>query len=283
MVGESTTSTPRIAERARGRNALGLLYADLAGSVRNPGFWGFSSWLDIVASYRRSRLGVVWMLMPSILYVWGVGSFFAGIQGKPLFVFAAHVALGVTVFRLMATVITESTTILSSNQAFILDGHVRLTDFVLRVVAKAGFYFLIALPVVASALLVYPQLQASGLALLMLGLPLVVLNLIWIGVVMSLLGARFPDISQLTNSIFIFAFLLTPIIWYAEWAPAGTVRGELMRMNPLFHMVELIRAPILGESIDTATYVYIAVMTVVGWTVATFAYRRYARFVPLWV
>jgi ABC-2 type transport system permease protein/lipopolysaccharide transport system permease protein len=65
--------------------------------------------------------------------------------------------------------------------------------------------------------------------------------------------------------------------------PPGSVRGTFMRFNPLFHMVEVIRAPILGEAIELTTYYYIGTMTVLGWAIAALLYRRYARFVPLWI
>lgn len=259
------------------------LLKDIKTSILTPGFWAFSGWLDIVASYRRSRLGVLWIMAPTLLYVGGVGGFFASLNGMPLSFFAAHVALGVVIFRLVTSVVTESTTIFSSSQAFILDGHVRLTDFVLRVVAKALFYFAVAIPVVAVALAVHPQVSLGGLALFVLSFPLVLLNVIWIGVVMALMGARFPDVGQFTNSIFVFAFLLTPIIWFAGSAPTGTMRGDLMRLNPMFHMVELIRAPILGEPLEASSLRYLLIMTVAGWCLAGVMYRRYASYVPLWV
>jgi ABC-type polysaccharide/polyol phosphate export permease len=39
----------------------------------------------------------------------------------------------------------------------------------------------------------------------------------------------------------------------------------------------------MGEPIDPASLWYVGILTVVGLLVATFAYRRYARFVPLWI
>ena len=54
---------------------------DLVDSIRNPEFWALSAWLDIVVTYRRSRLGVLWLVMPSIVYIWGVGSLFASLWG----------------------------------------------------------------------------------------------------------------------------------------------------------------------------------------------------------
>ncbi len=259
------------------------VFQDLSHSFRNPEFWALSSWLDVVASYRRTRLGIFWMMAPVMLYVWGVGGFFAGLYGKTIPAFGAHVALGVTVFRLVTSVVTEATTVFTGSQAFILDGHLRLTDFILRVLAKAMLYFFVSLPVVVVALWMYPGLQPAALPLSLLGFLLVLLNAAWIGTVMALLGARYPDISQLTGSILLFAFLLTPIVWYSEMAPATGARAVLMQLNPLFHMVEIVRAPLLGEAFDMRSLQVLTGMAAAGWLAAAWSYQRYARFVPIWV
>jgi ABC-type polysaccharide/polyol phosphate export permease len=56
-----------------------------------------------------------------------------------------------------------------------------------------------------------------------------------------------------------------------------------MRFNPFFHMIEIVRAPILGQTVALSSLYYLGVMTTVGWAVAIVAYRRYARFVPIWI
>jgi ABC-type polysaccharide/polyol phosphate export permease len=259
------------------------LFRDLYDSLRNPEFWALSTWLDIVVRYRQSRLGILWLMAPPIMYVWGLGFFFAKMQGAHLSQFAAHVGLGYTIFRMINTVIIDSTTAFGSSSAFILDGHLRLTDFVLRVVARAMFYFFMALPILAIALWVFPGVRWEGLAMAAVTFPLIVFNLIWIGVVFALVGARFPDLNQFIGNVFLFAFLFTPIIWYADAMPAESVRGAVMRFNPLFHMVEVVRAPILGETVEVLTYQYLLAMTIVGWAIAWLLYRRYSRFVPLWI
>jgi ABC-type polysaccharide/polyol phosphate export permease len=252
-------------------------------SLREPAFWAYATWLGIVTNYRRSRLGVLWLMTPPVIYVWGLGAFFASMQGKPLGEFAAHVAVGYLVFRLVTSVVTDSTGVLAANQAFILDGRVRITDFVLRVIARALFYAGVALPVVVVALWAYPDVQATGLMWLLVTLPLVLLNAVWISVVFSLVGARFPDTEQFIGNVFLFLFLLTPIIWYADQAPPESVRGVLMRFNPLFHLIEVVRAPLLGEPLNPSSLRVVAGMALAGWLAAALVYRRYARFVPLWI
>lgn len=259
------------------------LWADLGDSLRKPDFWAFASWLDVVVRYRQSRLGLLWLLAPAVVYIWGLGSFFAAMTGTPVSRFAAYVAIGWLVFRVIHTVILESTGVFVGASSFILDGHVRLTDFVLQVASKSLFYFLASLPVAAVALAISPEVRPAGMLVALAGFAVILFNLLWIGVLFSLVGARFRDLGQLIGNIFMFAFLLTPIIWHADSLPVDSLRSTLMRINPLYHLIELVRAPILGTTIAPSTLYYVGAMTGIGWLAASLAYRRFARFVPIWV
>jgi ABC-2 type transport system permease protein len=260
-----------------------MLFKHLVESFSRPTFWTYSGWLDIVSKYRRSRLGIFWLLVPPIFYIWGLAAYFSTLQKLEVGAFAAHVGVGFLLFRVLMASINESTSVLPQQQAFILDGHTRLTDFVLLVVAKALFYFVLALPVLASALWAAPEVHLHGLLAAAVTVPILLLNAVWMGVVFSLLGARFPDVQELMGSLFIFGFVLTPIIWHGGTVPMGTVQSYLMHANPLYHLIEMVRAPILGDPLALSTYYYVAVLTVGGWALAAFVYRRYAKFVPLWL
>src|SRR3546814_11955329 len=124
------------------------------------------------------------------------------------------------------------------------------------------------------ALAIYPDLHWLGLLFSLASLPIVILNALWVGIVFALVGARFPDLKHLVNSIFMFAFLLTPIIWHADNMPPGSLSGTLMRFNHFYHLVELVRAPILCTQIDVSPPMYLAVMTVGGGTIVVVEYRR---------
>ncbi|MGX9718960.1 ABC transporter permease [Stenotrophomonas acidaminiphila] len=261
-------------------------WRELRHSLSNPEFWGLSSWLDILVRARRSRFGIFWLMAPAVVYVFGLGSFFAAMQQRDLALFAAHVALGAMVFRILMSTLTGSANVFASSHAFIMDGHMRLTDYLLQSLARSFFDFCMYVPVALVALAMYARvadLQPAGLLLAPLTLLVIYVNSLWVSVVFSLLGARFSDFGQLLNNISIFMFLLTPIIWYPEMMPADSIRGMLMRLSPFYHFVQLFRAPILGEAVEPLTWWYVGTMTVVGLVVATFTYRRYARYVPLWI
>lgn len=259
------------------------LIADYRNSLRFPEFWVYATWLGIVTKYRRSRLGLFWAISPSALYTFGIGGFYGFLQGMDPKVFAAHLGIGYVIFRFITVSLSEATSAYSSHASFILDGRVRLTDYVLRVIAKSAFHLVCALPVLAIALWLSPQFQPMGLLATIPAFLVVLVNLAWMAAFLAIIGARLPDIHELVGSVLMFSFLFTPIIWTASQVPLGTLRGTIARINPLFHLVESVRAPLLGEHVETGTYVYLAVMTLVGWLLAYFVYRRYARYVPLWV
>lgn len=259
------------------------LLKDYRDSFRQPEFWVYSTWLELVTKYRRSRLGLFWAFLPPVLYAFGVGGFFAHLQGYPVREFVPHLGLGYIVFRLITVSLSEATTACTTHASFIMDGRVRLTDYVLRVVSKALFYFILALPVVTIALMLSPNFTPMGLLSVLPALALVLLNIAWMGAIVSIIGARLPDVHELIGSILMFSFLFTPIIWHTDQVPSGTVRGMVARANPLFHLIELVRAPLLGEPLSQSSLVYAIAMLVVGWMLAVVIYRRYAKFVPLWV
>lgn len=259
------------------------LLRDYVDSMRHPEFWVYATWLGIVTKYRRSRLGLLWAFLPPALYAFGVGGFFANIQGTTPREFIPHLALGYIMFRFITVSLSEATTACTGNTSFILDGRVRLTDYVLQVIAKAAFYFLVAIPVALVALSLTPSFQWVGVLTLLPALLTVVLNVAWMGSIVSVIGARLPDVHELIGSILMFSFLFTPIIWTAEQAPADSLRGGIARINPLFHMVEIVRAPLLGEPVEQLSFIYLGVMLVSGWLAAIMVYRRYARFVPIWL
>lgn len=265
----------------------GRFWRELAESFRHPEFWAMSSWLGIIVRVRKSRLGILWLLAPSIVYVFGMGTFFASMRaarpGASAGEYFAHVALGAMIFRSLMSTIIGSANVFVGGRSFILDGHMRLTDFLLQSLAKSFFDFCMYLPVTIVAIWLAGGIHPEGLLWALPALVLVYVNALWMAALFAVIGARMPDLGQFLGTVSIFLFLLTPIIWYPEMMPKGSLRETLMRFNPFYHLVEFFRAPLLGNAVEPASLWYIAGMTVVGLAVGATIYRRYARYIPLWI
>jgi len=257
--------------------------AHLRGSMRFPEFWAYSSWLDIVTKYRRTRLGILWIFVPVAVFVGAIGSIYSRIMGRDAGFYIPYLAVGYVVWRFMVQCTNESSSILRSHKPFIMDGRMRLTDFVLRSICKAFFYFACTTVVIVAALLWSDEMRWARVFTMVLTFPIVILNMLWWSTCMSLVGARHADTGEMINTALRFGMLLTPILWVGERFPYGTAFWWAVHVNPAYHLINFVRAPVLGQPIDAITIWYLAAMTVGGWALAIWLYRRYSRFVPLWI
>jgi ABC-2 type transport system permease protein len=79
---------------------------------------------------------------------------------------------------------------------------------------------------------------------------------------------------------------MTPIVWSVDILsgnPAVQERARLVEINPLYHFLEIVRAPLLGQHIAWFSWAVVGVITVVGWTIGLLCMRNYRARVAYWV
>lgn len=259
------------------------LLAHLWQSLRRPEYWAYSSWLEITTKYRRTSLGLLWLALPVALFVLVLGNVYSHLMSYPLERYLPYLAVGYVTWRFMIQVVTDVAGALPSHKANIMEGRIRLTDFILVSFSKAFFHLFFGGAVVVAVLMWSPETHLGHLWTLLLSFPLLLLNLGWIAVCIALTGARFRDTQELIGAVLMLGFLLTPILWQVDRFPPDTLRGSLVRFNPAFHLLEVVRAPLLGGHPETASILVVCLLAAAGWALTILLYRRYARYVPLWV
>ena len=109
---------------------------------------------------------------------------------------------------------------------------------------------------------------------------LFMINMVWIALAGAILSVRYRDVPQIILNIIQFLFFLTPIFWSPENLPQ---RPSFVHFNPLFHLIEIVRAPLLGKNAEIESWVICMAMAFVGSIITAFLYRRaYAR-IAYWV
>ena len=262
---------------------IGTFGRDLTATLREPAFWGYSSWLDILVKYRRTSIGPVWMVLPPFVFCVLLGTIYSQLMHFPPQHYLPFLGVGYLLWRVIIQVITESTSVLRNHKSFIFDGRVRLTDYFLRTLSKAMFYFIASVPILAGVFAWSDEMHVINLATLLVTMPFFLLGMLWIAAHLALFGARFPDTAEFTNTILIFAFLVTPILWYPQQAHGGHVLSMVTRANPAAHLINFVRDPLLGKMPDHYTLWFVGIFIVVGGLSTSFLYRRYGRYVPLWI
>jgi ABC-type polysaccharide/polyol phosphate export permease len=70
-----------------------------------------------------------------------------------------------------------------------------------------------------------------------------------------------------------FAFFMTPVFWRPDRFGDQHI---FLTVNPFYHMLEAIRAPLLGMPVSGLSYIVLSAMALVGWAVtfSVFAVTR---------
>ncbi|PJK14917.1 hypothetical protein CO613_03565 [Lysobacteraceae bacterium NML07-0707] len=195
----------------------------------------------------------------------------------------AHVGVSFVLFRLIVTVANDCASTYRVHAPYINDGKVIYTDYVLSTLVKSLILFLFAVPVLFVALLMSEQFDPVGIPMAFAGLLIVIFNVYSWGVAISILGAKLPDFSEFLANLTMMLFLLTPIVWYPSSVPEGSMQNLFMKANPLHHLIAIVRDPLVDVAIEPLTWIYVAIMTVLGMFAAVFSYKNFSKRIPVWI
>jgi len=114
------------------------------------------------------------------------------------------------------------------------------------------------------------------------GVCLLIANLCWIALILAIISARYRDLPQVVASVLQVFFYLTPIMWMPSSLSNESGRYMLV-FNPVYHLVEVVRGPLLGQAPTMLNWGVSMALLVVGWTGAAILFGRYKARVAYWL
>ena len=113
------------------------------------------------------------------------------------------------------------------------------------------------------------------------GLILLMINGAWITMLLGLTCLRFRDVQQVVTSLIQVSMFVTPIFWPIDQLK-GTRRMVFVEMNPLYHLVQIVRAPLLGQMPSALSYAVVILVAVVGWALTYFLFKQFRKRMAYW-
>ena len=212
--------------------------------------------------------------------VGSLGVLYAGLFRLEIANYLPFVALGLIIWTLVSGVIIEGCMSFVAGEGIIKQVNLPLSIHVYRMVWRNFIIFchnIAIFGLVATFFAIWP----GWVALLAIpGLVIISFNGVWAGLLLGLVSARFRDVPQIVISIVQLAFFLTPILWKPELLPNRVI---VVDFNPFFHLVELVRAPLLGQFPEISSWLAALAITVLGWIVTFGLYARYRWRIPYWL
>jgi lipopolysaccharide transport system permease protein len=264
------------------KRSLLIAVADIAAAINRYSLVGMLGWQDVLQRYRRSTLGPFWLTISMGVLIGTIGVVFSQLFEAPVEEFIPFLALGIILWNFILSVLTEGCTGFISAEAVIKQLPIPLFVHILRLFWRNIIIFghnFVIFPVV----LMVVGKPLSWLALLsIIGFMLLLFNLVWVALVLAVFCARYRDMPQIVASVLQVFFYLTPIIWMPSILPERASL-YLLEFNPFYHLLEIVRAPLLGYEPSYLNWVVSLVLGLIGWISAIVFYGTYKRRIAYWL
>lgn len=264
-------------------------FGDLRTGFHQRELWLHLGWQDIKQRYRRSVIGPFWITIATGVQAVAMGLLYSVLLDVDLRTFLPHVTVGLIIWGLISASILEGADVFVANEGLIKQLPSALSVHIYRLVWRQ--LLLLAHNLVIYVIIIAIFFPPNGLHWTDLSafpaLVLISLNAIWVSILFGIISTRYRDIAPILGSLVTLLFFMTPIVWTTAGLTAmggeAANRAKLVEINPLFHYLEIIRAPMLGEDQHAYHWYIVLAFTVVGWALAIFALKKYRARVPYWV
>jgi len=201
---------------------------------------------DLRLRFRRSVLGVGWLLVQLVVMILAVGVIYGSLLGQDLRTFLPFLTVGLVVWSFLTASIVEGGLALVASEGYIKQIGLSIHVYILRFfvsVSISGAINLVAYAIVAA---VYRVPVGWGILWVIPGLVLLSLIGLLFMVIFAHLNARFRDTTHLAAVGMQVLFYITPVLWPAEML-RGRRLGWIVDVNPFYHLLEAIRQPLLSS------------------------------------
>jgi len=259
------------------------LFNDLIAAFKAPGFWLYGAWIDTNLRYRSQALGAFWMVSGTLAFVVLLGTLYSQVLRVDSNLYYAHIATGYSFWLFIQQSLQQSTRVYNKNASLIQNGYVKYVEYVLRLTCSQAINLGYNLLIVIGAIILTPVHVTIESFVLLLTVPLVFLAVLGMSILLSIVGARYPDFGELVQTLLRLFFFLTPIIWMPSGQGKGAIMGAFLYANPFYYLIEVVRGPLVYNQVPWLEIGVVAAAVPLIWLITAVVYARAKPFIPMWI
>ena len=266
---------------------FGAAFKDLIKGAKQRELWLMLGLQDIKQRDRRSVLGPFWITIATGVMALALGLLYSMLFQLPLAEFLPHVTVGLIMWNFISGAIKEGSTIFIDNEGLIKQLPAPLSVHVYRLVWRQALFLGHNLIIWLLLIIVFPRSLGWEFFLVIPGMLLLIVNGVWVAMFFGIVATRFRDVAPLLEALTQLLFYVTPIVWttktLTDQGGAVAERARIAEINPLYHYLEIVRAPMIGEPVAAYHWWIVLACTVVGLFLAMLAMRQWRFRVSYWV
>lgn len=253
--------------------------ADIAGGLSRWELWVYLGWRDVRKHYRRSVIGPFWLTLSMGIMVLGIGVLYSQIFRMDLAVYLPYMAVGIILWGLISRLVNGACTVFTQAGSALRQVKVPLSVYIFEFVWSQLLTFAHNFVIYIIVAIVFAVPLGWSALLFLPALFMIILNGFFAAMILGPICARFRDVPMIVGSLMQLLFYMTPIVWHGEQLPKGL---WLFMLNPLYHFIEIVRAPLMGRPIEPESWVICTVITVVTGIAAFMFFARYRARIVYW-
>jgi lipopolysaccharide transport system permease protein len=271
---------PELITRGSAQNSVAAAVSDVLTGAAVWRLWGRMGWNDILQRYRRSLLGPFWLTASMAVMVVSLGVLYAQLFKTSIDDFLPYLCVGLLVWNLIASFMTEGGAIFTTSESYIKQIRLPYSVYVYRSAWSKLIIFAHNF-VIYFGVLIYFRIWPGAAGLLAIpALLLLILNGALATAYIGIFSARFRDIPQLISSVVQIIFFVTPIMWKPELLSRHAYIADL---NPFYHLLEIVRAPLLGHVPSLLNYLAVLLITAINLGLAGLVFTRFRSRIAYWI
>jgi ABC-2 type transport system permease protein/lipopolysaccharide transport system permease protein len=270
----------RLIARGGTMDGAAMAWSDMVAGLASWRLWLRLGWNDILQRYRRSILGPFWLTASMAIMIVALGILYSGLFEMPIGDFLPFLCVGMLVWNLISSFLTEAGTLFTGSESYIKQIRLPYSVYVYRSTWSKLVTFFHNF-IIYFAVLLYFQIWPGTAALLAIpGLIVNVVNGALASLTIGIISARFRDVPPLISSVVQIVFFVTPIFWKPEMLKG---REYITDFNPFFHLIEIVRAPLLGSVPSAKSYLAVLLITLINIAITAAFFSRFRSRISYWV
>ena len=256
-------------------------FKDLQQTISDRNYlWFYLALQDIKLRYKRSVIGPLWITISTGIFILTLGPLYGTIFNKPVDVYIRYFSASYIVWGMLSATIIDSSLTFTSHESFIKEVRIPYNTYILKNITKNFLIFLHNIIIVFVVMFFFPLTPNLNFFLVIPGAILFFINLYSLNTIIAIICTRYRDLSNIVQVILQMMFFLTPILWEID---RNNGLQKVALFNPLFHLVDIVRAPMLGLMPFGITYILTSLSAFVLFIVAMFLLNKKINSISLWL
>jgi len=262
---------------ARSDDQGGFFLAGLKDYLQGFKKWDvllYLAYADVRRRYRRTVIGPFWTTLSLAIFVTSMGTLFSFLWHTDIKTFLPFFASGFVVWTFFSTMITESCTTFIASEGYMKQVSLPYSFYAYQMICRNFMVFLHQFVVYLVIAVIFHIPVTRYTLLAVPGLLLLIMNCSWIAISLGLLCTRYRDVQQIVISLLQISMFVTPLFWPESQLGKSPIAAICINLNPLYHIVSVVRYPLLGRPASTFSWEADIFLLVFGWIFSLFWLSR---------